>query len=384
MQKTLDFFKEGASKAYDYVFGTHSAFEYAKIGGMFLLQPANTTFKYILYKFLPRLKSPTKCERVELGESKLKLYSLLAKLSREVYHTEEENFKEMIPKSTKVIKVVGENSIDKVPYMIVYDEELKCLIFTIRGSYTFGDFITDLKASATDVDGILVHSGVFSASNSLFVRSEAYLLDLVKEKENCPIIFTGHSLGAGVAAITAKLFLQSHPDLSISAVCFAPVACLSADALEETNSYITSFIVQGDPIPFLSLHNMAQISDTGYKMINNVIEEAVLRDISRPISVPDGFDMNANPFEAEPPTMEKIKDDLKFACKRSTALFPPGKCYQIAVEGDTYMHAFCEDIQDSTEFFNGFRNNANIDRHAMKFYMDSVNELLRNCKGSSS
>ena len=60
------------------------------------------------------------------------------------------------------------------------------------------------------------------------------------------------------------------------------------------------------------------------------------------------------------------------------------KCYQIAVEGDTYMHAFCEDIQDPTEFFNGFRNNTNIDRHAMKFYMDSVNELLRNCKGSSS
>ena len=60
-------------------------------------------------------------------------------------------------------------------------------------------------------------------------------------------------------------------------------------------------------------------------MINNVIEEAVLRDISRPISVPDGFDMNANPFEAEPPTMEKIKDDLKFACKRSNALFPPRK-----------------------------------------------------------
>ena len=29
------------------------------------------------------------------------------------------------------------------------------------------------------------------------------------------IKFTGHSLGAGVAAITANLFLQSHPDLSL-------------------------------------------------------------------------------------------------------------------------------------------------------------------------
>ena len=86
----------------------------------------------------------------------------------------------------------------------------------------------------------------------------------MKEKENCPIIFTGHSLGAGVAAITAKLFLQSHPDFSVTAVCFAHVACLSVDALEETNSYIASFIVQGDPIPFLSLHNMAQISDNEY------------------------------------------------------------------------------------------------------------------------
>ena len=393
MDEFLNIIKSGAEKAFDFLLGSRDVLEYAKLAGLFIIQPASITFGLFLNHVIGSLKDPVQCPKIELPADMLLYYSTLATLSESIYHlSNEEDEKENpdaihiikrkkqkrnIPSEAgKVIFESTENKIDVSPFLITYSELFNQIIVTIRGSYTFADFITDLKLSAVEVDDTQMHSGVFSSSNSLFARIEDHIIQLSKEYD-CPVVFTGHSLGAAIAAATARFFRIHHPEIRVFAVCFSPIATFGIEALEDTQKYITTFVLGGDPIPFLSLHNVAQVSETGYRWINSIIEEAISRETSRTLELPEGLDMSANPFEEPPPTLDKIKDDLAISARRTTALFPPGKCYHIAYEGETFKHVSLEEIQDPVDYFGALRNNSDDDHHGIKLYKDSLIELHR-------
>ena len=145
--------------------------------------------------------------------------------------------------------------------------------------------------------------------------------------------------------------------------------------LSETRVY--DYNIGGDPIPFLSLHNVAQVSETGCRWTNNIIDEAISREIPRTLELPKDIDLSANPFEMEPPSFEKIKEDLAISSRTTTVLFPPGKCFHIAFEGDTFKHVELECIKDPIEYFGALRNNANDEHHGINIYKDSLIELHR-------
>lgn len=80
-------------------------------------------------------------------------------------------------------------------------------------------------------------------------------------KKHTKIIITGHSLGAAVAAVVSYLFREKFPELDVQCICFAPPPTLSHNLWETTDSYIKSFMIEGDPVPFLSVQNLISISD---------------------------------------------------------------------------------------------------------------------------
>ena len=373
------FFKsvgEKTTSAFNEVISSHKAMENTGIAVAVISNPKKITFDLFYQAVLDSLREPVKCQKISLSKADLKYYFMLANLSDEVYHKAE---KRTIPEEAGVYVYEDTNcSVDRTPYFILNSDKLNKIFVVIRGSYTFADFITDAKASADEIDGVLIHSGVYAASNALYVRSEGLLCSLSKEHNNRQIVFTGHSLGSGVAAVSASLMRKHHPELDIKAVCFAPVASMSADAIEDTKSYITTFALGGDPIPFLSLHNVAQVSQKGLpKVINDFVQDAVSRDIVRPIELPPNFDIDSNPFEQPPPSMDQIKEDLKTVSRRTTALYPPGNAIHIVFEGTTFKRVSLEQIEDNIDYFGSFTKHIDETHHSMVLYKDCLEELLR-------
>ena len=365
---------EKTSEAFSNVLSSHSALENTGLVFTAITSPSTLGFGVFFQSILESLKDPVECEEAKLSKEELKYYAMLATLANEVYNPKEK--RKLPPEAGDMIFEENSNGVDRTPYIVLNSNELDKIFVVIRGSYTYADFITDLKASADDIDGTLIHSGVYSASNSLFIRSEGLLLQTSKENGNRQIVFTGHSLGSGVASCTARMFKKAHPELDIKAVAFAPVASMSGDAIEETKSYITTFALGGDPIPFLSLHNVAQVSQKGLpKVVNQIIQDAVSRDISLPVSLPEDFDIESNPFEKPPPTLEQIKKDLETVTRRTTALYPAGKAYHIVLEGTTFKKVRLDDIKDNIEYFGCFRKGVDETHHSMDLYNDCIHEL---------
>ena len=267
--------------------------------------------------------------------------------------------------------------VGRVPFFISNSEHYNKIFVAIRGSYTFADFLTDLTANATAVEDGLVHSGVYQASNALIVRAESLLLQMQEKHGGREIVFTGHSLGGGVAGMTAWMMRKRHPGMKASAVCFAPAASFSADLWEESKGFIRSFYIGGDPVPFMSLHNVAQISQKGLpSAVSKIVQEAVTRDVSQPLRLPFGYDPDFNPFAEEPPSREKIVADLRRRTRRTTALFPPGAMVHICLIGGAFLRAHLERIEDSIVHFGQFVKGIDEKHHSSDLYVESFDELI--------
>ena len=159
MTSKLQKLNEGAKELWKTTIGSRKAVEYAQITAYLLTNPAKLTFKIFFHLILDSLHPRPQCEKAEFTEDQLKEFLDYAILSKEVYN---EPAKRTIPKEINHIIFEDPNSnIDKTPYFIVNSEERNKIILAVRGSYTFGDFFTDVKASAINVDGILMHNGVF-------------------------------------------------------------------------------------------------------------------------------------------------------------------------------------------------------------------------------
>lgn len=82
----------------------------------------------------------------------------------------------------------------------------------------------------------------------------------INDENKMKIIVTGHSLGAGVASIVAHLFKRKFPQLDVKCICFAPPPTVSFNLWEKSATYIKSFMIEGDMVPFLSVQNLIKYS----------------------------------------------------------------------------------------------------------------------------
>jgi sn1-specific diacylglycerol lipase len=81
------------------------------------------------------------------------------------------------------------------------------------------------------------------------------------------LVITGHSLGAGCAAILAVMLRSKFPQLRC--LCFAPPGCvLSLGAAQDP--HITSYVLDSDLVPRLSLHSVVGLRNDVIEMIARV------------------------------------------------------------------------------------------------------------------
>lgn len=131
---------------------------------------------------------------------------------------------------------------------LLWQEEIPLeVVLVVRGTKEFGDVLSDVIMDATDYRGGKTHDGV--ARGGVFLaKTHIELMNHLLEvsgRQKIRLTITGHSLGAGAAAIAAIEF-NDYPNIDARAIGFGCPALLSKELSESTKDYITTVIADSD------------------------------------------------------------------------------------------------------------------------------------------
>ncbi|KAJ3340458.1 hypothetical protein HDU83_007083 [Entophlyctis luteolus] len=165
-----------------------------------------------------------------------------------------------------------DNGIYRSPYLIVHDVETDSIVIAIRGTYSAADVLVDLKFDVTKIsipdcegdDDHLAHSGFLNTAMNIV--GDIKRLNILHPLLNDPnsefhgfsLVVTGHSLGAGVAALVANMLREDFP--STCCYAFEPPGCIvSARAAEHFESFCTSIVMGDDVVTRLSRNTLEML-----------------------------------------------------------------------------------------------------------------------------
>ncbi|GJQ76054.1 hypothetical protein Trydic_g18105 [Trypoxylus dichotomus] len=145
------------------------------------------------------------------------------------------------------------NHVFELPFCVIADHKTSNIVIAIRGSISLRDVFTDLTATSErfEADGLppdaMAHKGMMFGARYIYRRlKEAGIVDkaLILYPEY-GLVLTGHSLGAGVAALLAIIMRPKYPDLKVYAFS-APAGVLSREAARVTESFVFTVGVGDD------------------------------------------------------------------------------------------------------------------------------------------
>ncbi|KAK7349517.1 hypothetical protein VNO77_06951 [Canavalia gladiata] len=144
------------------------------------------------------------------------------------------------------------------PYMIYLDHDHAEIILAVSGLNLAkeSDYVVllDNKLGQAEFHGGYVHNGLLKAAGWVFDAECEVLRKLVAENPTYMLIFTGHSLGAGVVALLTMLAVHNRDKLGIQRNkirCFAiaPTRCMSLNLAVRYADVINSVVLQDDFLP---------------------------------------------------------------------------------------------------------------------------------------
>jgi sn1-specific diacylglycerol lipase len=188
------------------------------------------------------------------------------------------------------------------PYSISIDHVGKAVVLAIQGTLTFESAATDINVRPTNIvealsragqsthidDSIYkdatdryksisseyCHSGILLCSMNILrelhqnQKLHRLLLGDTPSFPSYKLVVTGHSLGAGVAAMISVLlepFVQER-GIQMQCMCFAPPGSTVTKNLAE-REYITTVVLGSDAIPRLSLDSIEHLRNDTLEMI---------------------------------------------------------------------------------------------------------------------
>jgi len=169
---------------------------------------------------------------------------------------------------------------DVIGHFFAVDKRKSAIVFALRGTYTISGLKTDAAAYSRDFCNGKAHCGIADRTDKIWDLAKDKLVELLKANPDFDLVITGHSLGAGTAALLAlkmtheKLLAGMDPALdSVTVKCFAfaPPAVYLADpehetVMAESMKNIYSFMHETDVVPFASMHALRCCVD----LIDNV------------------------------------------------------------------------------------------------------------------
>ncbi|RDY07900.1 Sn1-specific diacylglycerol lipase alpha, partial [Mucuna pruriens] len=144
------------------------------------------------------------------------------------------------------------------PYMIYLDHDHAEITLAVSGLNLAkeSDYVVllDNKLGQAEFHGGYVHNGLLKAADWVFDAEYEVLRELVAENPTYMLIFTGHSLGAGVVALLTMLAVHNRDKLGIQRNkirCFAIASprCTSLNLAVRYADVINSVVLQDDFLP---------------------------------------------------------------------------------------------------------------------------------------
>ncbi|XP_074310806.1 uncharacterized protein LOC141646762 [Silene latifolia] len=149
---------------------------------------------------------------------------------------------------------------DEPPYLIYADHTSREIILAIRGLNLFKEsdykLLLDNRLGRQMFDGGYVHHGLLKSAISLLNKESETLKKLWIDTGSCyTMIFAGHSLGSGIAALLTILVVNHRDKLGgiprnlVKCYSLAPARCMSLNLAVKYADVINSVILQDDFLP---------------------------------------------------------------------------------------------------------------------------------------
>ncbi|GAB2211089.1 hypothetical protein Droror1_Dr00016380 [Drosera rotundifolia] len=146
------------------------------------------------------------------------------------------------------------------PYIIYLDHDEKEIVLAVRGLNLRREsdykVLLDNKLGMQMFDGGYVHHGLLKSAVWVLNRESETLRRLWVENGRCyRIVFAGHSLGSGVAALLAVVVVNHRDKLAgiprslVKCYAVAPARCMSLNLAVKYADVINSVILQDDFLP---------------------------------------------------------------------------------------------------------------------------------------
>nr|CAB3470227.1 unnamed protein product [Digitaria exilis] len=136
------------------------------------------------------------------------------------------------------------------PYLVYVDEAHKEIVLAVRGLNLVRN--ADYKM----FDGGYVHHGLLKAAQYILERETETLRGLLRRYgPEYKLIFTGHSLGSGIAALMTVLVVNNRKEFDniprnrIKCYALAPARCMSLNLAVKYADVINSVVLQDDFLP---------------------------------------------------------------------------------------------------------------------------------------
>ncbi|XP_061912291.1 diacylglycerol lipase-beta-like [Entelurus aequoreus] len=174
------------------------------------------------------------------------------------------------------IYVSFHNQIYEIPFFVALDHKREAILVAVRGTLSLKDVLTDLSAECENlpIDGVTgacyAHKGISQAASYIYKKlvNDGILNQAFTIAPEYRLVITGHSLGAGAAAVLAIQLRNSFPTLKCYA--FSPPGGLLSKALTDySKDFVVSVVLGKDLVPRLSLPNMEDLKRKILRIVSN-------------------------------------------------------------------------------------------------------------------
>eukprot|EP00850_Spirogloea_muscicola_P013962 SM000097S24815 [mRNA] locus=s97:436383:439959:+ [translate_table: standard] len=154
--------------------------------------------------------------------------------------------------------------IQRPAFFVALDHERSLVVLGIRGTYAATDVLTDLTPHCEHFQGGYAHSGMLGAAKWLLREEVSGVRQLLAKNKGWGLVITGHSLGAGTAALLTMMLrppqsskegsirsqISRHlgvPLTSISCWAFACPPCVD-QPLASASSFVRTVVLANDVV----------------------------------------------------------------------------------------------------------------------------------------
>jgi len=175
------------------------------------------------------------------------------------------------------------NKLSSVPYCILLDHEQSVVVLVVRGSLSMEDIVTDTLALPVSLEGTgnqygfdgkgqYCHAGVLACFENVLrdLQKHKWLERLLEQQyPNYQLRITGHSLGASVCTLLGYVFRSRYPTLKVFG--YSPPGCtMTWKMATGCESFVTTFVVDNDWIPRLSVLALEELRDEVLEIIGRI------------------------------------------------------------------------------------------------------------------